>query len=113
MRKYTLLLIATLIATIVFSNSPSSFKFVKKTTEKDQVTVYFNLEKDVTFSALQSLLSSVEGVKNVSKSESGYIKVVMNDQTHNNEIRTVILNSGSDIDKKFIVITSKSFYEFN
>ena len=113
MKKITTLFLASILATFVFANTPTSYIFVKKTTEKEQVTVYFNLEKEVSFETLQSQISNIEGVKKVAKSEFGYIQVTMEDESHNDEIRKVIINNGSDIDKKFITITSKSYYEFN
>lgn len=113
MKKLILLLLTTSFMQFSFAIDDSSFIFTKKTSDKTQVTVYFSLENDISLETILSDLKSVKGVSNASISEYNYIKIVMTDQSHNNEIRNVILKNGSDIDKKFIIIKSKSYYEVN
>ena len=108
------IILGFLISLLIFnsySDTPPSFKFIKTRAGVNTVKVFFNLEKEIELSVLKSNFSSITQVKNISISPEGYISLELESQNVNDKIREVILSLNSDIDKKFIVITNKKYFQ--
>lgn len=102
----------TLLMTVQlsFAEGNSSFKFLKSRTEATTIKVFFNLENEIDFEYLKQSLKGLSSIKSIEKSKEGYISLGLINQENNDEIRSVILSIGTDIDKKFIIISKKSYY---
>ena len=93
-----------------FAEGSSSFKFIKTRIETNSTKVFFSLEKEISFELLKNNLIQLDGVNNCEISEQGYISIEIEAQNNNDAIRQVIISLGSDIDKKFIIVSKKSYY---